>query len=112
MENFIVPVLSCLTCVVSGYFLGVINTKRHFAKMILDDPDRIIGIINQTKSIRDDNSPLLHGIKIYVEEHNDQFYVYNKSTNLFLGQGPSFDDAIETVARRFPNQQFFYEEID
>jgi len=108
MENLITPVIVCFICTYVGFYLGVARTKQELAQNIVDDPDRIIAIINELKQLNEDVTDV--GTEVYVEQHNDRFFVYNKTNSLYLGQGLSVDDAMKTVTNRFPDQVFFYEE--
>lgn len=108
MENFITPVIVCFICTYVGYYFGLARAKHELAQNIIDDPDRIIAIINELKELNEDVTDV--GTEVYVEQHNDRFFVYNKTNSLYLGQGLSVDDAMKTVTNRFPDQVFFYEE--
>lgn len=113
MENLITPVIVCFICTYVGYYLGIARAKQELAQNIIDDPDRIIAIINQIKELHgNDLESDEQCTEVYVEQHNDKFFVYDKTNSLFLGQGESVDDAMKTVSNRFPNQVFFYEEAN
>lgn len=112
MTLYITIFLFAFAIFLPSYLLGVNHARKSLFKNITEDPDRIIGIINQIKSIQEAGEELPDSTEVYFEQHNDQFFVYNKATNLYLGQGSNIDDAMKTVTARFPTQQFFYEETD
>ena len=95
---------------VSGYMIGVARTKHLLSMNIVDDPDRIIEIIQEIKRKNAEFEEDSNATEVVIEQHNDRFFVYNKSTNLFLGQGSSVDEAMDVVVQRFPTQVFVYDE--
>lgn len=94
----------------SGYMLGVTRTKQQLAMNIIEDPDRIMAIVQQIKDANDESEQMSDPTEVLIEQHNNQFFVYNKETHLFLGQGPSKDEAMDVVVKRFPTELFVYED--
>ena len=45
-------------------------------------------------------------VRIVIEKHNDMFYVYNKETNQFMGQGKSKKELEELLHKNFPGKRF------
>lgn len=45
-------------------------------------------------------------IRVIIEKHNDMFYVYNKDTNQFMGQGKSKKELEELLHKQFPGKRF------
>ncbi len=93
----------------SGYMLGVMRTKQQLAMNIIENPDRIMAIVQQIKDANEAVEQDENLTEVTIEQHNDRFFVYNKETSLFLGQGTSVDDAMKVVTERFPNNMFVYE---
>lgn len=107
---YIILTIVCNIAVwVSGYMLGAMRTKRQLSMNIIDDPDRIISIIQEIKRKQEEFEQTENLTEVSIEQHNDRFFVYNKETHLFLGQGSSVDDAMKVVSERFPNNMFVYE---
>lgn len=92
-----------------GFFIGQFFLKRHIANNIAEDPDRVINAIKQIKDIQDEMDDLNEPTEVLIEQHKDSFFVYNKQTSLFLGQGNSVDDAMKVVTERFPHTMFVYD---
>jgi hypothetical protein len=45
-------------------------------------------------------------ITINIEKQNGVFYVYNKDSNDFMGQGKTKQELEENLAKRFPDKKF------
>lgn len=45
-------------------------------------------------------------IHISIEKHNGMFFVYNKDTNEFMGQGTTRRELEQNLAKRFPEKKF------
>ncbi len=45
-------------------------------------------------------------IPIVIEKHNNVFYVYNKETNQFMGQGVSRKELEDILHKSFPGKRF------
>ena len=45
-------------------------------------------------------------IPITIEKHSGVFYVYNKDTNEFMGQGNTKRELEQNLAKRFPEKKF------
>lgn len=93
-----------------GYFTGVMRARHQMSARIVEDPDRILGIINKIKQENEKFNEENFPTEILIEERDSRFFVYNKETSLFLGQGDSIDDAMDTVCKRFPNIVFVHED--
>lgn len=44
--------------------------------------------------------------EVAIEERNDVYFVYNKSTGEFLAQGSSYDEVTSILKTRYPNSVF------
>lgn len=106
MLYIIVTIVCNIAVWVSGYMLGVMRTKRQLSTNIIEDPDRIIAIIQEIKKKNEEFEQLSEPTEVLIEQHNDRFFVYNKDTHLFLGQGSTPELALSVVQDRFPDQEF------
>ena len=63
-------------------------------------------MINNIKQAQLELEELTEPTEIIIENHNGNFFVYNKKTNQFLGQGLSHELALGVVKERFPSMEF------
>lgn len=89
-----------------GFFIGQHFLKKEVARNIVDDPDKFINAIHDIKCLQNVLDEDL--TEVTVENHIDSFYIYDKETSLFLGQGSTLEDAMTAVTDRFPNTKFVY----
>ena len=94
----------------SGFLIGRTHMMRIYAQIMADDPDSMIAHLHRIKEIKEVQDQ--EQIEVIIEQHKDNFFVYNKQTKLFLGQGSTIDNAMQTVAERFPDQVFCHEETN
>jgi hypothetical protein len=71
------------------------NLRERFAARVLE---RLV-----TK-VEEESKP--DYIKVVIEKHNDVFYVYNKETNQFMGQGSSKEELEDLLHKNFPGKRF------
>ena len=45
--------------------------------------------------------------EINVEYEQNTYYLYRKTNNEFLGQGPTLREALDSVKKRFPDESFW-----
>lgn len=45
-------------------------------------------------------------VEVWIERHNDVFYVYNKETGEFLAQGSSSAEVTEALQKAHPTKSF------
>lgn len=91
---------------ISGYVIGCMRTKTQFSMNIIEDPDRILAIIQEIKRKNEEFEETHEPTEVMIEQHNDRFFVYNNTTKLFLGQGATPELALSVVQDRFPDQEF------
>lgn len=53
-----------------------------------------------------DNTARSSVIPIKIDRHNGIFYVYNKDTEEFMGQGSTQKELERNLAKRFPDKKF------
>ena len=95
----------------AGYVAGWLGHARGMVNRLLENPDDMIRILNEYKKEAgklkteelDDTRPVR---EMEVEQENGQFYLYAKDNGQFLAQGPTLDEALAAVEKRFPNQTF------
>ena len=77
--------------------------QQHMIHKMASDPDTMLEAFQKIKAIEIADS----ATEVEVELNNNLYYIYNKETKLFLGQGSSLEDAMQIVCERFPNQSFW-----
>lgn len=77
------------------------------------NPDKIIKMLEEIKRINQaeeagETIDDAEGTEIAPELVGNMWYAYAKDSGEFLGQGSTFDDAIQMATSRFPNKKFWY----
>lgn len=94
-----------------GFYAGRKSMMNIYARIMTEDTDSMIEHLKRIQQIK-----MLEDVEnqteVVVEERDNGFFVYNKETHLFLGQGNSIEEAMKIATDRFPNQIFFYEEAN
>jgi len=79
---------------VYGWYARERHAKRHIER-IYSEVQEIVGeTINENL------------IPITIEKHKGGFFVYNKDTSEFMGQGQTRRQLEDTLAKRFPDKRF------
>jgi hypothetical protein len=94
METIAYCVLSLLAGIVYGWRLREIHAKVVTKKIM----QQLSEELEETE-----NEEL---IQINIEQHSGVFYVYNKHTAEFMGQGNTKEDLEDVLAKRFPGKRF------
>lgn len=94
-----------------GYRIGLITAARRVALNLVDDPERMRKLFAELARLRAEEAALESGElpvskEIEVHKEGEQYYLYRKSNNEFLAQGPTLKDALEAVGKRFPKETF------
>lgn len=89
-----------------GFFIGRYYMTRRFTQIMVDNPEGMIKQLKEIQQIKKNFDEDEDGIDVVVEQRNDLYYVYNKATQCFLGQGHSVDEAMEVVYQRYPDKEF------
>lgn len=74
----------------------------------------VIGIVNAKQKLNEKErneliekiDELIHMVK--VEKHGEVDYWFDADSGQFLGQGSTFDEAVEHIKSRFPNHIFLF----
>lgn len=94
-----------------GFYAGRQYMIKTYARLMVEDTEGMIEHLKNVQKIKivedEDNFT-----EVLVEHRDNSYYVYNKATSLFLGQGKSIDEAMQIVTERYPNQAFMYEETN
>ena len=85
--------------------VGRTRMKQELFQNIIEDPDRIIGICNQLKEIKESaEEDAQADLEVYSEHHNGKWFIYNKETHAFIAQGSTEKEAFEAAVERFPGK--------
>ena len=90
-----------------GYVIGWMLQGRKLLRNLLSNPDNMIRLLEAYKQAEAVDNEAKTGVtEVAVEQHNDTYFLYAKSTNEFLGQGASLEEALNDLRLRFPNKVF------
>lgn len=87
-----------------GAVYGWYARERHAKRTI----DRFFSEVEESVNEQVDESI----IKINIERHSGVFYVYNKDTGEFMGQGNTRKELEDVLAKRFPEKKFAADKED
>ena len=83
---------------IMGAVYGWYARERHAKRTI----DRFFSEVEETIDEQVNDSV----IPIKIEQHSGVFYVYNKDTEEFMGQGNTRKELEDVLAKRFPDKKF------
>lgn len=90
-----------------GFFAGWLRASKSILDRMLSKPDEMVALLNKYKDAKDEvKSVEVSAREIEVHNEKGAFYLYAKDNGQFLGQGSSIEDALESVRKRFPGQNF------
>lgn len=94
----------------SGFVLGWFWQAKRIIGKLVQDPQRTIDLIKKYQEEvekEQKQSAIKDSIRsIRVEKHGSTLYLYAKDTDEFLAQGSTLQEALATIEKRFPNQDF------
>lgn len=90
-----------------GFVAGWLRASKSILDRMLSKPDEMVALLNKYKVAKEDVEASPNSTR-EMEVHNEKgaFYLYAKDNGQFLGQGSSIEDALESVRKRFPGQNF------
>ena len=95
---------------IPGLIIGWLLNARTVARKILNDPDKMIRLIENYKqsstNLKELEQAQTDSTSLRVEKHNDTIYLFRDDTNEFLAQGTTLQEALDLVNKRFPNKNF------
>lgn len=86
-----------------AFKIGQTRGRLEVLKEIIIRPDEINRIVK--KFNKEEQQESRGEETMEVERHGDQIYVYTKSGE-FLAQGPTLEDCLSRIERRFPERKF------
>ena len=63
-----------------------------------------IRAIVKTMQELEENPAVINELKVNIEKHNDQFYLYRDSDDQFIAQGATKEEVVEVLKKRYPAQ--------
>lgn len=96
----------------AGFIAGWLNHAKLIFNRLIENPDPILKVVDQIRKSRnlqvqvEEEKEEDDSKDIRVERHGDQLYIYTTDTDEFLAQGPSLQDALDNVQKRFPGRVF------
>jgi len=83
---------------IMGAVYGWYARERHSKRIVDNFMKKLDSAVNEQIS---ENT-----IKVFIEHVKGVYYIYNKETNDFMGQGLSREEVEKVLAERFPNKRF------
>lgn len=105
MDQYILHIVEFFSIFMIGYVVG----KHILAARLRNSPDRAIKELQQYINNKTETTASA-ATTLIVEQTNDQYYLFTKDTDQFVGQGTTLEQAIESARQRFPNKQFQFEQ--
>ena len=102
MDQYILHIVEFISIFMIGYVVG----KHILAARLRNSPDRAIKELQQYIDSKTETAPVSAVTILKVEQTNDQYYLFTKDTDQFVGQGTTLEQAIEIAQQRFPNKTF------
>lgn len=106
MEQYILHIVEFVSIFMIGYVFG----KHILASRLRNSPDQAIKELQQYINSKKETKPSSTATTLKVEQANDQYYLFTKDTDQFVGQGTTLEQAIDAARQRFPNKQFQFEQ--
>ena len=119
MEVFLLDLLLLLVVGSIGFLLGWHAHTAIMIQRLSDNPDPMIEILKKIKESNDKDEGLTEQqirnkekgwTEIHTEQINSVWYVYEKETNKFLGQGSDLEKTLVEIGSRNPDKTFWYNE--
>lgn len=75
---------------------------------MLQNPQEMIALLQKYKTEKDkeETAPKSSTRPVKVEKHGEQFYLFADDNGEFLAQGRTVEEALDIIAKRFPDQNF------
>ena len=94
---------------------GWIANHLMFKYSITENPEKMRELIEELKQIKEDNDKQKFRDKdpdviVRIEHYGTLTYLFDKTTDQFLGQGLTVDEALEKAEKRFPTTKFLVEQ--
>lgn len=107
MDMFIVVGLLIIGFLI-GWHLRAITILRN----MVDKPDEMINLLTQLKDLSEQEERLgqpitTDTVELEFEKHNDIFYAFDKMTGQFIAQGSTEQELLDAAKKRFPNKEFW-----
>ena len=88
-----------------GFIIGYWFANYRLISRLLSNPDGVIKLLEKYKQ-EDSATEGTDPNPLRVEKHANMIYLFNNETNEFLAQGPTLQEALDLVNKRFPDMNF------
>jgi hypothetical protein len=106
--------ISVAIFVALAFYIGWFCRGVSIMSKLAQDPDRMIGLLEEIRKINQTESQDLPAdvIEMDLQKQNGLVYLYNKGTGEFLAQGANIEAAVKIAAERFPGKRFGYTDTE
>ncbi len=94
-----------------GYFLGKLGATTQIIRRISENPEQIMRALKQVQEInrKEQITGKEDSREVEVHQQDGQYYIFDKDSGEFLGQGHSLESAIQISQQRLQGVTLFYE---
>jgi hypothetical protein len=96
-----------------AFWVGIHWAQIRFLHNISKNPDKFIKMLEQIKTINDNEDLGLpeDAVEVRIELDNNVVYAYEKVSGQFLAQAQSLHLAMVEAANRYPDKKFWHPEL-
>jgi hypothetical protein len=85
--------LLVIVCIAVGYFIGIVHVRIRMMNALV-------------KIMHSEEKGNSNFINVYVEERQDELFIFNAETHEYMAHSSNTNDLIENLKKRYPNKQY------
>jgi hypothetical protein len=96
-----------------AFWVGIHYAQIRFLANIAKHPEKFITMLEQIKTINDNEDLGLpeDAVEVRIEKDNGMVYAYEKASGQFLAQAQSLHLAMIEATKRYPGKKFWHPEL-
>jgi len=96
-----------------AFWAGIHYAQIRFLANIAKHPEKFITMLEQIKTINDNEDLGLpeDAVEVRIEKDNGMVYAYEKASGQFLAQAQSLHLAMIEATKRYPGKKFWHPEL-
>jgi len=106
MDNFIIDLIFTALVFWAGYIWGKATAVRRIIDSIARDPEHLGKALDDFRAVRKEPNDEDSTGAIKIEQHGGQLYLYDQADGEFLAQGATLKEALDLIAKRFPDRKY------
>jgi hypothetical protein len=106
-------ILYYIVALIVVFWAGIHYAQIRFLSNIAKHPEKFIKMLEQIKTINDNEELGLpeDAVEVRIELDNNVVYAYEKVSGQFLAQAQSLHLAMVEAAKRYPEKKFWHPEL-